>query len=156
MEATYMRKRLFATIELAQGQDRLSACYDYTMMLVILASLVPLAFKSTNTFFQWIDHVTAAVFILDYALRLMTADLKLKKGAVSFLLYPFTPMALIDLLAILPTFTVLLPGLRLVKLFRLFRTFRVFRSLKMFRYAKSVPRCWRCVGCPSATSSFPR
>ena len=133
-----MRKRLFATIELAQGQDRLSACYDYTMMLVILASLVPLAFKSTNTFFQWIDHVTAAVFILDYALRLMTADLKLKKGAVSFLLYPFTPMALIDLLAILPTFTVLLPGLRLVKLFRLFRTFRVFRSLKMFRYAKSV------------------
>ena len=133
-----MRKRLFATIELAQGQDRLSACYDYTMMLVILASLVPLAFKPTNTFFQWIDHVTAAVFILDYVLRMMTADLKLKKGAVSFLLYPFTPMALIDLLAILPTFTVLLPGLRLVKLFRLFRTFRVFRSLKMFRYAKSV------------------
>ncbi|MCH5261140.1 MAG: potassium channel family protein, partial [Lachnospiraceae bacterium] len=71
-------------------------------------------------------------------LRLSTADLKLKRGAVSFAIYPFTPMAIIDLLAILPSFTAILPGLRLIKLLRLFRTFRVFRSFKMLRYAKSV------------------
>lgn len=133
-----MRKRVFEVIEVAHEQDRASACYDYTMMVVILISLVPLAFKETNPAFELIDRLTAAVFILDYGLRLATADMKLKKGPASFLLYPFTPMAIIDLLAILPTFTALLPGLRLVKLFRLFRTFRVFRSLKMFRYAKSV------------------
>ncbi len=133
-----MRKRIYEVIELASAQDRLSALYDYTMMSVILVSLIPLMFKASNPAFDFIDKVSAAVFIADYILRLTTADMKLHKGKRSFLLYPFTPMAIIDLLAILPSFTVLLLGLRLVKLLQLFRTFRVFRSLKMFRYAKSV------------------
>lgn len=133
-----MRKRLFQVIEVAGEGDRASTVYDSLMMAVIVASLVPLAFKETNPIFNMIDMVTACVFILDYALRLLTADMKLHKGAMSFALYPFTPMALIDLMAILPSFTSLLPGLRLVKLLRLFRTFRVFRSFKVFRYAKSV------------------
>lgn len=133
-----MRKRLFQVIEVACEGDRASTVYDSLMMAVIVASLVPLAFKETNLVFDLIDVVTACAFIMDYALRLLTADMKLQKGAASFVLYPFTPMALIDLIAILPSFTSLLPGLRLVKLLRLFRTFRVFRSFKVFRYAKSV------------------
>ena len=133
-----MRKRLFQIIEVAGEGDRASTVYDSLMMAVIVASLVPLAFKETNPIFNMIDMVTACVFILDYTLRLLTADMKIQKGAASFVLYPFTPMALIDLMAILPSFTSLLPGLRLVKLLRLFRTFRVFRSFKVFRYAKSV------------------
>ena len=133
-----MRKRLFQVIEIADEGDRASTVYDSFMMAVIIASLVPLAFKETNPVFDLIDVVTACAFITDYALRLLTADMKIQKGAASFVLYPFTPMAIIDLIAILPSFTSLLPGLRLVKLLRLFRTFRVFRSFKVFRYAKSV------------------
>lgn len=133
-----MRNRVYEIIEVAHEHDRASTIYDFSMMAVILASLVPLAFKETNAVFNAIDAVSAVIFIIDYLLRLWTADKKLGKGALSFLLYPFTPMALIDLLAILPSFTALLPGLRLVKLLRLFRTFRVFRSLKIFRYAKSA------------------
>ena len=133
-----MRKRIFEIIEVANEGDRASTVYDSCMMIIIVASLVPLAFKETNTVFNAIDMFTACVFVLDYALRLLTADLKLNKGAASFFLYPITPMALVDLMAILPSFTALLPGLRLVKLLRLFRTFRVFRSFKVFRYARSV------------------
>ncbi len=133
-----MRHKIYELIEIAKEGDKASAVYDSLMMAVILASLVPLAFKQTNPFLNIIDYVTVTVFIIDYALRLFTADYLLKKGAASFLLYPFTPMALIDLLAILPSFTALLPGIRLVKLLRLFRTFRVFRSFKMLRYARSV------------------
>lgn len=84
-----------------------------------------------------IERAAAAIFILDYLLRLWTADLKLGKGWRSFLLYPFTPMALVDLLAVLLTFFAVAAGLRLAKLLRLFRTFRVFRSFKMFRYSRS-------------------
>lgn len=133
-----MRKRIFEIIEVANEGDRASTVYDSCMMVIIVASLVPLAFKETNAVFNAIDMFTACVFVLDYALRFLTADLKLKKGAASFFLYPITPMALVDLMAILPSFTALLPGLRLVKLLRLFRTFRVFRSFKVFRYARSV------------------
>lgn len=133
-----MRKRLLGIIELSQEGDRASAIYDSCMMLVILISLVPLAFKKSNVVFDRIDMAAACVFIADYIFRLITADLKLKKGPASFLLYPFTPMAIVDLLAILPSFTAIASGFRLVKILRIFRTFRVFRSLKMFRYSKSV------------------
>lgn len=133
-----MRERIFEIIEVAHESDRASTIYDSCMMAVILASLVPLAFKSSNPLFDFVNIVTACCFVLDYFLRLATADLKLQKGWKSFFLYPFTPMAIIDLLAVLPSFTAIFPGLRLMKILRLLRTFRVFRSFKMFRYAKSV------------------
>ena len=133
-----MRKRIFEIIEVANDGDKVSTVYDFFMLFVIVVSLIPLAFKSGNTFFSILDTVAAAVFIGDYLLRILTADMKLKAGVLSFFLYPVTPMAIIDLLAILPSFTALAPGLRLVKIFRIFRALRVFRSFKIFRYSKSV------------------
>ena len=133
-----MRNRIFEIIETAHEGDKASTIYDSLMMALIIASVIPLAFKETNAIFEIVNVVTAVCFVVDYVLRLFTADLKLKRRAVSFVIYPFTPMAIIDLLAILPSFTAILPGLRLIKLLRLFRTFRVFRSFKMLRYAKSV------------------
>ena len=133
-----MRKKLFDIIELAAGENKASAVYDSIMIIVITASLVPLAFKETTPFLTMLDYVTAAVFILDYALRMYTADLKLRKGAVSFLLYPFTPLAIIDLLCILPTFAGIGGGIRVLKAIRFARAFRVFRAFKMLRYSKSI------------------
>ena len=133
-----MRKIIFEIIETSHEGNKAGKVYDLCMMCLITASLVPLAFKGTNSVFSWVSYIATACFIVDYALRLLTADLKLGRGVASFILYPFTPLAIVDLLAILPEFTILFPGLRLVKLLRLFRTFRVFRSLKMFRYARSV------------------
>lgn len=133
-----MRKRIFEIIELAQDGDRASNIYDITMMVSIFLGMIPLAFKETNAAFELIDLIVTFIFIADYLLRLWTVDLKLKKGAFSFFLYPVTPMALIDLLAILPTFFAIASGFRLAKLLRLFRTFRVFRSFKMFRYSRSI------------------
>ena len=131
-----MRKKLFSIIEPAEKGDILSAIYDSIMIAAIIASLVPLAFKGTNVVFQWIDQITVAIFILDYFLRFITADYKLKKSAASFFLYPITPMAIIDLLAILPSLTVLNKGLRLLKLFRLLRTLKVLRGFKFLRYSR--------------------
>lgn len=143
-----MRKRLFEIIELSDGNDKLSRVYDVGMMCAIIISLIPLAFKEINALFLVIDYLTAGIFVIDYLLRFITADYKLEavqkskemnsglgKGVKSFAIYPFTPMAIIDLLAILPTFTMITSGLKILKLFRLIRTFRVF---KIFRYSKSV------------------
>ena len=132
------RQRLFEIIELSKDNDKLSSIYDVFMMIVILASIVPLAFKETYPAFQIIDKVTVVIFIIDYLLRLITADLKLKRGLSSFVIYPITPMAIIDLLAILPSLTILNSGLRLFKVIRLLRTFRVFRVFKAIRYSKHI------------------
>lgn len=107
-------------------------------MIVIIASLVPLAFKEETSVLATIDRIAVVVFIIDYILRWITSDLKLNKGAISYLIYPFTIMAIIDLVAILPSVTALNAGFRALRVFRLIRTFRVFRVFKAVRYSKNI------------------
>ena len=133
-----MRQRIFEIIEVAKENDKGSRFYDSFMMIVILISIFPLAFKTQTNLFLNIDKITVTIFIIDYVLRLITADYKLNKGKISFILYPFTFMAIIDLLSILPSITLLNNGLRLFKIFRLIRTLRVFRIFKSFRYSKNI------------------
>ena len=131
-----MRNRLYQIIEPAS--DNLpSKIYDFFIMLTIIVSVVPLAFKEHHIAFDIIEYVTVSIFIIDYLLRLVTADLKLERSTLSFFLYPITPMALIDLLSILPSLTVLNGSLKLLKLFRFLRAMKVFRTLKFLRYSKS-------------------
>lgn len=133
-----LRRQIYDTVELSQDGNLLSTIYDYIMMVTILVSLVPLAFKTQNALFIIVDKVSVTLFLLDYVLRLMTADYKLHKDFLSFFLYPITFMALVDIVAILPSFITLSSGFRLFKMFRLLRTFRVFRAFKMLRYSKSI------------------
>lgn len=132
-----MRRKIYSIIEPLGNESNFSKAYDFIMLATILISLVPLAFKETNIVFLWIDYVTVSIFILDYLLRLLTADYKLKKSAISFFVYPITPMAIIDLISILPSLTVLNSSFKLLKLFRLLRTLKTLRSLKILRYSKS-------------------
>ena len=89
--------------------------------------------------FFYTDIITTALFIIDYLLRLFTADYKLNDTSViAFVKYPFTPWAIVDLLSILPTITVLNPGFKLFRLLRIVRTLRVLRVFKAFRYSKSI------------------
>lgn len=132
------RKKLFEVIEVAESTNTLSGIYDVFMMITIVISLIPLAFKSSNLLFEILDKVTVVIFIIDYIFRVLTADLKLKRGAMSFVLYPFTLMAIIDLFAILPSLVVVNSSLRLLKVIRLLRTFRVFRIFKAIRYSNNI------------------
>lgn len=134
-----MRKRLYEIIEVANENDKVSMAYDMLMMFAIVISIVPLAFKTINILFHYIDLITAFLFIIDYILRLITADYKLgNKSIVSFIKYPFTPWAIIDLISILPALSILSSGFKLFRLFRAFRTFRFFRVFKVLRYSKSI------------------
>ena len=108
------------------------------MMVTIIVSIIPLAMKSENVATFWIDKITVAIFIVDYILRFVIADFKMKKGKASFALYPFTFMAIIDLISILPSLSILSKGFKLLKVARLLRTLRVFRVFKAFRYSKNI------------------
>ena len=132
------RERLFEIIEAASEDDRISNVYDVFMMVTIVVSLIPLAFKTEYPAFVTIEKVAVVIFAIDYLLRIATADFKLKRGRLSFLLYPFTPMAILDLLCILPSLNLISETFRIVKVLRLLRTFRVFRVFKAIRYSKSI------------------
>ena len=100
--------------------------YGRVMTVLIIASLLPLCFKESSPILETIEYACVLVFIVDYLARWATADLKLRKGALSFLIYPFTPMAIIDLASILPVFNALNDALR------------TLRAFKLIRYSKST------------------
>ncbi|MGB4661361.1 MAG: ion transporter [Mobilitalea sp.] len=130
-----LRKLLFEVIEETKEKDVVTDIYNFFMMSVIVISIIPICFKTQSPLLIEIDRITAIIFIIDYIIRWMTYDFKrptLKYRA--FLAYPFSLFAVIDLLSILPSLTVMNYGFRLLKIFRLFKTFKV---LRMLRYSKS-------------------
>lgn len=134
-----MRKRIFEIIETAEGGDRASALYDGLMMALIVLSLIPLAFKQETPALSVLDRSCACVFVLDYLLRLLTADYKLpRRGTAAFFFYPLTPMALVDLLSVLPSFTLISRSFKVLRVLRMFRALRVLRVFKAARYSRSV------------------
>ncbi len=80
-----MRKRIFEIIETAKDDDNISSIYDAIMLLAIIISIIPLGFKQSFPIFHYTDLITTILFIIDYFLRLITADYKLQdRSAVAF------------------------------------------------------------------------
>lgn len=136
-----VRCKIYNLVSVAKKEDRVSLYYDIFMMISIILSVVPLTFKNQNKILIIIDYVTVTIFIIDYILRLITADYEFGNRRISsFLKYPFTPMAIVDMICILPTFLPLTPGFKVLKIIRLVRTIKVLRIVKTFRYSKSIIR----------------
>ena len=132
------RKRIYEIIEKSEGHDKLSSIYDFSMIVIIVISLIPLAFKEDNAVFTVLDKVSVAVFIADYALRWMTADYKFgKRSLTSFVKYPFSIMAIVDLVSILPSLSFISSGFKLLRILRMIRALRVLRVFKAVRYSRS-------------------
>ena len=130
-----MRERLYS---LVNGEEGEAMWCGRVMTVLIVASLVPLCFKDSNPALEAIEYACVVVFILDYLARWVTADLKLGKGALSFVIYPFTPMAIIDLLSILPVFLALNDAFRTLRVLRLFRAARAFKLIRYSRSASAI------------------
>lgn len=134
-----MRKRIYEIIETSHEGDKASTAYDIFIMLVIVTSLVPLAFKEETPLLFFIDKACAAIFILDYIFRWITADFRSNtRSALSFVKYPFSFMAVIDLVSILPSVTVLNSGFKVLRVVRMVRALRVLRVFKAVRYSRSL------------------
>lgn len=104
--------------------------YAVFSLCVVILSLIPLTVKQNADIFTYIEYATTAVFIFEYIARWMSAGITLKKGKLSYLIYPFTPMAIIDLLTILPTFILLNQGFKALRIIRLVLILRLFRFAK--------------------------
>ena len=122
-----VRQRLY---NLLNGDEGLAMWCGRVMTVLIIASLLPLCFKESSPILETIEYGCVLVFIVEYLARWVTADLKLRKGALSFVIYPFTPMAIIDLLSILPVFNALNDALRTLRVLRLFRALRAFKLIR--------------------------
>lgn len=130
-----LQQRIYDLINRDRKGMWASRLYDWYMLIMIIASITPLMFVDDYPIFKVIEIVTVIAFIIDYLLRWSTANLQLKRGLLSYILYPFTPMAIIDLLSILPGLNLISPEFKLLRLTRLLK---IFRLLKVFRYSDKI------------------
>lgn len=137
-----MRKKIYDIIEQSKDGNKLSFAYDILMLIAITVSIIPLMFVEDTEFFRIVEQITVAFFIIDYLLRWITADYRIGKKGWSFVLYPFTGWAIIDILSILPGLNVLGKGF---KIFRVTRLMRILRLFKFIRYTDKIQVLGRVV-----------
>lgn len=135
MPKSSLQQKIYDIINKDRKGIWLSRIYDWYMLVMIVASIVPLMFIDTYPIFNVLEWITVIAFIIDYILRWYSSDIQLKKEWKSYLIYPFTPMAIVDLLSILPGFNLISPEFKLLRLTRLLK---IVRLLKLFRYSDKI------------------
>lgn len=117
-------------------EDRASRIYDWIMLVAIFIGIFPLMFRTQNKLFWYFDIISCLCFVVDYILHWITCGVRSeRKTWLTFVIYPFTPMAIIDMLSILPTITALAPAFKIVRVSRLMKILRV---VKVIRYFESL------------------
>jgi voltage-gated potassium channel len=110
--------------------------FSLVVQVLILVSLVSFSIEtlpnlreSTRTWLYFIEVVTVSLFTIEYGLRILVADRRLR-FVTSF-------YGLVDLVAILPFYISTGVDLRSVRVLRLFKVFRIF---KFARYSAALDR----------------
>lgn len=130
-----MREKIYRMVHIYNG-GVLSQIYKVFMIIVILASLVPLVTKEVHPCFRTIELVCLAIFVLDYLLRWFTADYKFNNFKwTSFVKYPFRMISIIDIISIV---ALGVSSLGWLSAFSAAKALTVFRIVRIFRYSESV------------------
>ena len=128
-----LRESIYKLVEPRNKENLASRLYDIVMLIVIAMGIFPLMYRTPHKLFWYFDLISGICFIIDYILRWCTADFESKRGKVAaFLIYPFTPMAIIDLLSILPIFNLLGPTFKVFRVSRMLKILRIFKVIRYF------------------------
>ncbi len=137
--------RLWKLLETAEEGDRIGRVFDVSLIALIVLNVaalvvgtVPDIERRFATELWWFEVFSVAVFSSEYVLRFIacTASSRYRHPITGRIRYTFSPLALIDLVAILPFYLPML-GLDL-RVLRMFRLLRLARLLKLGRYSDSL------------------
>ena len=130
----------------SDASGRTGAVVQAVILSLIALNILALALETVHdwharyagVFFAF-DAASVAVFSVEYLLRLWscTADPRYASPVLGRLRYALTPMALIDLLAVLPFYVFPSQGVDL-RVLRALRLMRIFRLAKVWRYSAAL------------------
>ena len=141
------RRRVYEVLEVAHSGDRLSLVVDVALIVLVAANILAIILESIDSlfvrygpFFTVFETFSVAVFSLEYGLRIWSAPeretVEVQTPWQKRRAHAITPLALADLLAIMPFYlTALLPFdlrfLRVLRLLRIFKLTRYSRAMSM-------------------------
>jgi voltage-gated potassium channel len=138
-----VRARVWELLERGREDDLTSRAVDLVLSVLIVANVAAVVVETVPSIAarhgSWLSRfelVSAAAFVLEYLLRLWSCTVDPRFGApwVGRLRFALSPIALVDLIAIVPFCAPLLLPTDL----RALRLFRLFRILKLARYSESM------------------
>ncbi len=147
-----VRKRLYELLETPHPHDGLGRAIDVFIMSLIVLNVLAVILSTVEDFhgpnagaFRAFNIFTVAVFSVEYVLRswVSVESPRFQGSILGRLRYATTPIALVDLLSILPFYVVLL-GLNVGGL-RALRMLRLLRLAKLTRYSKSLRLIFRVI-----------
>lgn len=136
-----IRRKVHQLLE-RESHSKLAMFVHYFLMILILLTVVAVILESDHdiynrhrTFFSILEIISLTVFTLEYLLRVWSSsELKKFSGWQGRFKYMLTPMALIDLMAVLPS----LLGLFFSRDMMVLRSLRLIRVFKLTRYSRSM------------------
>lgn len=142
-----MKERIFRIIQIGNREDIPSRAFDYFIVSLILLNITAMLMDTFNQLeayrgiFRWIEIVTVVFFVVEYMLRIWTADLLYPdmSRARSIRKFLLSYDGIVDLLTIIPVF--FLSGFvafRMLRVVRIFRLFQVNAQYDSFNVIKSV------------------
>lgn len=140
-----VKKKVFQLLQPSKFADRISHMVDlFLMSLILLNVAVVFAYTfplptQVLPFMKTLEDVSIVIFSLEYLLRVWTAEFlypDYTPGSAR-LRYLVSPMALIDLLSIIPFYLPMLFPFDL-KVLRSVRLLRLFQIFKLTRYTSSL------------------
>lgn len=146
------KQRVFELLEKTEHDDAFGKAFDVFILVIIFLNLIAVCLETVDSiyiqnkyFFKAFDAFSVLVFTVEYILRIWACVIspKFRHPIWGRIRYLFTPLAIIDLLAVLPFYLpLLLPDLRFVLSLRMLRLFRI---LKFSRYSDSLKTLIRVV-----------
>lgn len=140
-----MKKKIYNTLIVSKTKGDLSWYFDIFLITLISLNVAAIILESVvslrtqfHSFFHSFEVFSVIIFTVEYVLRIWTANLnpKFEKYFSGNFRYALTPMAIIDLFAILPFY---LPFFGVdLRLIRIMRIFKIFRLFKIARYLNAL------------------
>ena len=134
-----IRQKIYDIVELKEVSSLASRLYNQFMLVLVIISMLPLAFKEDYAIFAITDVVVVSVFIIDYLLNWITADIRFgQRGIWPFIRYPFSLPGIVDMLSILPALAFIHDGFRLLRITRGLRILRMLSVFKMVHHSQNM------------------
>ena len=134
-----IRQKIYDIVELKEVNSLASRLYNQFMLILVVISMLPLAFKADYAIFAITDVVVVSVFIVDYLLNWLTADIRFgQRGIWPFIRYPFSLPGIVDMLSILPALAFIHDGFRLLRITRGLRILRMLSVFKLVHHSQNM------------------
>jgi voltage-gated potassium channel len=145
--AAYLRRAVWRQVD-PEGYERegLSLTNRAVVWLVALSSALavletePTVYQIAPRAFPWLEGIFSFLFLIEYVIRLWAEGENPKfRGLTGRIRYAFTPVAIIDLVAFLPSLVLpFLPGASNLLLLRVFRVVRMLRLARLGRFSLAM------------------